>query len=165
VSDIEQEKAIIAEVIVTAWKDQAYREKLAGDPAGVLREAGLELPADCRVTLMEDTGDVSHVSIPRLEDMAATDKERFMAELAGLVPVPAGIEVRLHQDTADERFFVLPLPPLEIDELSDEELKLVVGGNGGNGGAGGVFGGNGGAGGYLGNAGLLGGNGGNGGAG
>ena len=73
--------------------------------------------------------------------------------------------MRLHQDTEDERFLVLPLPPLEIDELSDEELKLVVGGNGGNGGAGGVFGGNGGAGGYLGNAGLLGGNGGNGGAG
>jgi hypothetical protein len=162
-SDIEQERAIIAEVIVTAWKDQAYREKLAADPAGVLMEAGLELPADCRVTVVENTGTVSHVSIPRLEDMAATDKEQFMAELAGLVPVPAGREVRLHQDTADERFFVLPLPPQEVDELSDEDLKLVVGGLGGNGGAGGSagwFGGNGGAGG---NAGWLGGNGGNGG--
>jgi hypothetical protein len=162
-SDVEQERAIIAEVIVDAWKNEAFRERLVGDPAGVLREAGLELPADCRVTLMQDTGNVSHVSIPRLEEMASTDKERFMAELAGLVPVPAGIEVRLHQDTADERFFVLPLPPLEIDELDDDELKLVVGGLGGNGGAGGILGGNGGNGGTGGSAGWLGGNGGNGG--
>ena len=29
-SDIEQERAIIAEVIVNAWKDEAYREKLVG---------------------------------------------------------------------------------------------------------------------------------------
>ena len=152
-SDIEQERAIIAEVIVTAWKDQAYREKLAGDPAGVLREAGLELPADCRVTLMEDTGDVSHISIPRLEDMAATDKERFMAELAGLVPVPAGdrgAPAPGHRGRALLRAAAAAPGDRRAQRRGAQDWWSAA--TAATAGAGGVFGGNGGAGGYLGNA-------------
>ena len=71
------------------------------------------------------------------------------------------VELRLHQNTEDELVLVLPLPPHEAEELSDEELQMVLGsGNGGAGGLGGLFGregGNGGTGGFGG----LGGNGGN----
>jgi len=161
-SESEKERAIVAELIVNAWRDEAYREKLIGDPAATLKDAGLALPADCRVTVLEDTSTVSHISIPRLEDVAAGEKEQFMADLARLVPIPAGFELRLHQNTENEHFLVLPLPPHEMEGLSEEELETVVGGGiGGNGGAGGLFGigGNGGAGG------LFGGNGGNGGTG
>ncbi len=162
-SESEKERVIAAEVIVNAWKDEAYRQKLIDDPAGTVKEAGLALPADCQVTVLESTSTVSHISIPRFEDMAAGDKEQFMADLAKLIPVPAGLELRLHQNTENERFLVLPLPPHQAEELSDEELMMVLGsgngGNGGNGGAGGILGGNGGVGG------ILGGNGGNGGTG
>jgi hypothetical protein len=130
-SESENDRVIVAELIVNAWRDEAYREKLIGDPAGALKDAGLALPADCRVTVLEDTGAVSHISIPRLEDMAAGGKEQFMADLAGLIPIPAGLELRLHQNTENERFLVLPLPPHEMEGLSDEELNLVVGGTGG----------------------------------
>ena len=170
-SEREKERAIVAEVIVNAWRDEAYREKLIGDPAGTLKDAGLVLSADCRVTLLEDTSTVAHISIPRLEDLAAGEKEQFMADLAGLIPIPSGIELRLRQSTGDERFLVLPLPPSEMEGLSDEELMTVVGGgNGGNGGTGGILGGNGGIGGNGGNGGIggnggVGGNGGNGGVG
>ena len=173
-SESEKDRVIAAEVIVNAWKDEAYRRKLIDDPAGVLQGAGLTVPADCRITVLENTSTVSHIPIPSLEDMGADDKEQFMAELAQLIPVPGGFEMRLHQNTASERFLVLPLSPHQAEELSDEELKMVLGGgNGGNGGTGGffggngLFGGNGGAGGLLGGnggaGGLLGGNGGNGG--
>jgi len=168
-SESEQERVIAAEVIVNAWKDEAYRQKVIGDPAGVLKEAGLTLPADCRVTVLESTSAVSHISIPRLEDMAAGDKEQFMAELARLIPMPAGLELRLHQNTENERFLVLPLSPHQAEELSDEELMMVLGsGNGGAGGNAGLFGiggnggngGVGGIGGIGGNGGFFGGNGG-----
>jgi hypothetical protein len=163
----EEERAIVAEAIVMAWRDEGYRERLIADPAGVLRDAGLTLPAGCRVTLLEDTPTVAHVTVPSLEDMAGGGREPFMAELAALIPLPAGLELRLHQDTETERFVVLPLPPQPVEELSDDELKLVVGGfavDGGNGGAGGI-GGAGGNGGNGGAGGLFGGIGGNGGAG
>jgi hypothetical protein len=137
-SDIEKERVIAAEVLVNAWRDVAYRSKLLADPAGILRAAGLALPDECRVTVLENAPAVWHIAIPSLEDMAASEKEQFMAELGMMIPVPAGVELHLHQSTASERFLVLPLQPQDARELSDEELKVVLGsGNGGNGGAGG----------------------------
>ena len=111
-SESEKDRVIAAEVIVNAWKDEVYRRKLIDDPAGVLQGAGLTVPADCRITVLENTSTVSHIPIPSLEDMGADDKEQFMAELAQLIPVPGGFEMRLHQNTASERFLVLPLPLL-----------------------------------------------------
>ena len=169
-SESEQERVIAAGVIVNAWKDEAYRRKLIDDPGGVLREAGLTVPADCQITVLENTSTVSHIPIPSLEDMGVAHKEQFMAELAQLIPVPGGFEMRLHQNTASERFLVLPLSPHQAEELSDEELKMVlgsgtcsIGGNGGDGGDAGLLygnGGNGGAGGFLGGNGGDGGRGG-----
>ena len=119
--------------------------------------------------MVANSDDTWHLSIPRLEDLAAGDTERLGAELATMLPLPDGVELRLHQDTGDERFVVLPLPPDEAAALSDEELKAVVGGgNGGDGGNGGTIGivsgagGNGGAGGDGGASILFGGNGGTG---
>ena len=161
-SESEKERVIAAEVLVNAWRDEAYRSRLLDDPVGILKEAGLSLPAECRVTVLENSPAVWHIAIPRLEDLAAGEKEQFMAELGTMIPVPAGVELRLHQSTERERFLVLPLQSQEAEELSDEDLKVVLGsGNGGAGGNAGLFEGNGGL--FGGNAGLFGGNGGNGG--
>ncbi len=159
-SEHENERVVVGGAIVRAWRDEAYRRQLLGDPATVLREAGLELPAGCRVTVLEDTDAVAHVAVPRAEDLTAGQKERFAAELAAQLPLPAGREVRLRQNTDEELFLVLPLPPAPMDELDDEELLAVVGG--GNGGAGGaplsilLDGGNGGNGGAGGSGVILG---------
>jgi len=162
-TESEKHRGVVAEATVKAWKDEAYRARLLDDPAGVLQDAGLELPAGCKVTMLENTGGVVHVAIPRLEDMAAGEKEWFMAELDRMIPAPAGLELRLHQNSDEELFLVLPQSPHQMEELSDEELVTVWGG--GNGGAGaygfvgtdwiksGGFGGNGGAGGRGGAAG------------
>lgn len=167
-TESEKQRAVVAEATVRAWKDEAYRTRLLDDPAGVLRGAGLELPAGCKVTMLENTGSVAHVAIPRLEDMAAGEKDWFMAELARIIPAPAGLELRLHQNTDDELFLVLPQSPHQVEELSDEELMTVWGGgNGGNGGAGAFgffgtdwiksgFGGKGGDGGNGGAGGMIG---------
>jgi uncharacterized membrane protein YgcG len=158
-SEHENERAVIAGVIVGAWRDDSFRTRLLDDPVRVLEEAGLVLPADCRVTVLEDTPTVRHVAIPRLEELVAGERERLMAELATVIPLPAGVELRLRQNTATERFVVLPLPHPEAARLGDAALKTVVGGgfpasfgSGGDGGAGGIVGsggngGNGGAGG------------------
>jgi hypothetical protein len=163
----EQERAVVAGAIVGAWRDEGYRERLISDGAAVLRAAGLELPEGCRVVVVENTDSIWHLAVPRGEDAAGDEIEQFVAELADQLPLPPGVELHLHQDLHDKRHIVLPLAPREMDALSDDELKSVVGGvlmnggNGGTGGNGGLFG-NGGAGGNGGNGGA-GGNGGTGG--
>ena len=156
-SEREQERVVTAEVIVNAWRDETYLERLIDDPAAVFADAGLVLPPGCRVTVLVNSDDTWHLAFPRLEDLAAEDREQVATELAALIPLPGGVELHVHQNTAEERFVVLPPAPERMDALSDEELMQVVGGgNGGNAGAGGAYGG------FLGGAG---GNGGNGGAG
>ena len=171
----EQERAVVAEAIVNAWRDDGYRERLITDGAAVLRDAGLALPADCRVVVVENGDGIWHLSVPRAEGAPDGEMQQFVADLAGQLPLPAGTELHLHQDTQDERYVVLPPATDEMEALSDDELMSVVGGiifsggNGGDGGAGGVLGttvilsGNGGVAGLTGGNGGAGGNGGTGG--
>jgi uncharacterized membrane protein YgcG len=162
-TNADQERIVIAEVIRKAWAAGAGREALLRNPSQVLREAGLDLPEGQTVTILEDTQAVRHLVLPA----TVTDEVRqeVLALLSQAIPLPVGLELRLHQNSDAERFLVLPLPLGEDESLTEDALGLVVGGNGGNGGAGGN-GGLGGLGGNGGNGGLfLGGNGGNGGVG
>ena len=146
----DQQRAVVAEVIVRAWRDDTYRDALVVDPVGTLRAAGVVLPDNVRVTVLEDVPGISHVAIPR--DMGAQESANFVTELAQMLPLPDSSELRLHQSAQDEFIFVLPLPPDGASSLNEDLLDLVVGGgNGGNGGNGGFaglggLGGNGGAG-------------------
>jgi hypothetical protein len=59
-------------------------------------------------------------------------KKRLVADPAAVsrefgMPVPPGIEVRIVEDTATVRHFILPPRP-ELAELSDEQLDQVAGG-------------------------------------
>ena len=161
-SNGKQERATAADVIVRSFRDSVYRRRLVDEPAAVLREAGISIPDGTEVTLLENTNSLSHVAIPSAENLVAGLKADFLAQLGGLLPLPAGVELRLHQETTTQRFFVLPIPPADPTGLSEEELAdVVAAGNGGDGGLFGGNGGNGGAGGNAGNGGLFG-NGGNG---
>jgi hypothetical protein len=44
------------------------------------------------------------------------------------VGIPAGTKVKVIEDTADTKHFVLPATPSDAAELSDEELEKVAGG-------------------------------------
>ena len=57
-------------------------------------------------------------------------KERLLSHPAEVIresgiPVPDGIAIRVHEDSASVRNIVLPAKP---DKLSDEQLSMVVGG-------------------------------------
>ena len=173
-TDNEREVAVAAQVVANAWRDEAYRAALLANPSAVLADAGLNLGDGVDVTVLEDTDEVRHLAVPRgLDDFGA-----IAADIAAMLPLADGVELRVRQSTDSSRFLVLPVAPQEADQLSDDELTVVigganggvagnagVGGNGGNGGAGGRGGngGNGGLGGVVGGYGGNGGNGGNGG--
>lgn len=156
-----QDQIVAAEVIVAAWRDEDYRTSLIADPVRVLRAAGADLPEGVEVVVVEETPDVAHLAVPA--EVSGADADRIASDIARLLPLAGGRELRIHQSTAGRRFLVLPQAPQSSEDLTDAELTGVVGGGngglGGNGGNGGLMG-NGGVGGNGGLAGL-GGNGGN----
>lgn len=72
-----------AQFMAKVWSDPQFKQRLVQDPAGVMREQGIE--------------------------------------------VPQGIDVRVVENT--ENVFYLVLPPRPSEEISDEQLESVAGGN------------------------------------
>ncbi len=66
-----------------AWyKSEAYRSRVVRDPRGVLREFGLDLPADTRITVWDASAESRYMVVPRRPDGTEGMSE---TELAGLV--------------------------------------------------------------------------------
>ena len=53
------------QVVARAWRDEAVKQRLLSDPAGVLREEGIEVPAGQQVRLVENTDQVMHLVLPQ----------------------------------------------------------------------------------------------------
>src|SRR5262245_36486748 len=51
-------------VAARAWSDPAYKARLMADPAAVLKEAGVDLPAGMKLKAVENTGDTMHFVLP-----------------------------------------------------------------------------------------------------
>lgn len=54
----------IGEVIVKAWTDDDFKQRLLADPATVLQENGVQIPAGVGVKVVEDTNDVNYLVLP-----------------------------------------------------------------------------------------------------
>jgi hypothetical protein len=60
-----QEKARrLGEVILKAWTDEDYLQRLRDDPAAALDEEGISVPPGVSVVLHEDTDEVNHLVLP-----------------------------------------------------------------------------------------------------
>jgi hypothetical protein len=57
-------EAARARMITRAWRDPAFKKKLAADPKAVLAEAGINLPAGVTVSLVEDSDTHLHLVLP-----------------------------------------------------------------------------------------------------
>lgn len=76
------------------YKSAAYRSRAVIDPRGVLREFGLELPADTQVRVWDSTAELRYLVLPQ----PPTGMERMSEEqLAALVSRDAMIGVALVQ--------------------------------------------------------------------
>ena len=52
------------QVVARAWRDEAFKQRLLADPAGVLREHGIAVPAGQQVRVVEDTDQQVHLPLP-----------------------------------------------------------------------------------------------------
>jgi Nitrile hydratase, alpha chain len=52
------------QLMARAWADPAFKAKLLADPASVLKESGLQVPAGITIKVVENTDKVVHLTLP-----------------------------------------------------------------------------------------------------
>lgn len=126
-SEGDRERAIFAEAVARAWKDSAFRAQLISKPKEALSSLGYKVGDDVEIHVVEDTAKSRHLSLP---DASRFDefRERLHSRIDRGLPLPEGVSLTLHQNTAKTKFFVLPLQPAATDQLSEDELASVAGG-------------------------------------
>lgn len=133
-----------ARVVARAWTDPAYKARLLADPNAAIRELGIESGA-YKLVVLENS--------PRLHNLVVcTLCSCYPRAVLGLPPdwyksrayrsravreprtvlhefgtaIPDGVEVRVHDSTADMRYLVLPERPAGTEGMSERELADLV---------------------------------------
>jgi nitrile hydratase len=135
-----------ARVVAKAWSDPAFRQRLFANGRAAVAELGFELPRHHRhLVVLENTPAVHNVicctlcsctaftliGLPPdwykdLEYRARVVREsRTVLREMGL-DLPAGIEIRVWDTTADTRYMVLPVQPAETIGWSEDRLAALV---------------------------------------
>jgi len=79
-------------MVAKAWSDQAFKARLLADPAAVLKEHGMEVPADVTIKVLDHSAKVSHLILPAPPEELS---EEFLQQVAGgAIPGPLPIWFR-----------------------------------------------------------------------
>lgn len=62
-------------LVAQAWSDAGLKASLLEDPAGVLRDHGVEVPFGVELRVVEDTPDVRHLVLPPSPEGELADEE------------------------------------------------------------------------------------------
>ena len=74
-ADEEQGKAATyGKIIAKAWRDPSFKAKLIADPQGTLKQAGVSIPGDVTVKVVEDTDTHFHLVLPAKPAGALSDE-------------------------------------------------------------------------------------------
>ena len=133
-----------AKIVARAWTDPEFKKRLLADGSSAIKEFGLDM-GELRLVVVENTEQVHNVIVctlcscyPRAvlglppswyksrEYRSRTVREpRKVLEEFGTI-LPSGIEVRVHDSTADMRYLVLPMRPAGTEGMSEDELAAIV---------------------------------------
>ncbi len=133
-----------AKIVAHAWTNDDYKARLLDDGANAIRELGFDLEP-YEFTVMENTKTVHNVIVctlcscyPRsLLGMSpawyksSNYRARIVREPRAVlaefgVNLSDGVEVRVHDSTAELRYMVLPERPTGTDGWSQEQLAALV---------------------------------------
>ena len=137
--------ALGAKAVARAWVDPAFKGKLLADTRAALMDLGVDIGTLADYRTVENTADVHNVVVCTLcscypkyllgippawykslayRSRVVMDPRGVLAEF-GLRPAP-GVEVRVHDSTAELRYLVLPARPAGTDGWSEEQLAALV---------------------------------------
>jgi nitrile hydratase len=135
-----------ARVVARAWVDAEFRQRLLADAAAAIEEIGLSAgPQGEHLTELENTPTVHNMvvctlcscypwpvlGLPPVWYKSAAYRSRAVIDPRGVlhefgVDLPAGIEVRVWDSSAELRYMVLPMRPAGTEHLSEDELAALV---------------------------------------
>ncbi len=88
-------------LVEKAWSDKAFKEKLLTDSAGVLKEAGIDVPEGVEIRFLENTEKVIHVVLPSLPPLDGELSGIELDAVAGGVYVPGDCTVPVEKDALE----------------------------------------------------------------
>jgi nitrile hydratase subunit alpha len=134
-----------ARLVARAWLDDEYKELLLSDAKAAASELGIHPEHPAEFVVVENTSEVHNLIVctlcscyPRAilgrppdwyksfnyRSRAVREPRAVMREF-GFEP-PEGVEVVVHDSTADVRYMVLPMRPPGTESLSEEALAELV---------------------------------------
>jgi len=134
-----------AKVVARAWIDPEYRRRLLDDGTAACAELGFEGPQGEYIVVLEDTPSIHNVIVctqcsctawpvlglppdwykrPEYRARVVREPRRVLREMG--TELPADVEVRVWDTTAETRYLVLPLRPARTAGWSEQELEALV---------------------------------------
>ena len=137
--------ALGAKVVARAWADPAFKKRLLADTRAALAELGIDIGTLAEFRTVENTAKVHNVivctlcscypkmllGVPPAWYKALAYRSRTVVDPRGVltefgVELPKGVEVRVHDSTADLRYIVLPMRPKGTQGWSERRLAGLV---------------------------------------
>ena len=137
--------ALGARMVARAWCDPAYKQRLLADGSAAAEELLGITVAPLRLIVVENTPALHNVIVCTLcscyprnvlglppdwyksrdyRSRAVSEPRAVLAEFG--TRIAAGVEVRVHDSTADMRYLVLPARPRGTEGWSEERLAGIV---------------------------------------
>ena len=136
--------AMGARIVARAWSDPDYKARLLADGRAAAEELGAEITA-AQLVVVENTAQVHNVvvctlcscyprsllGLPPKWYKSAEYRKRVVREPRAVLAefdtrLPDGMEVRVHDSTADMRYLVLPLRPDGAEGMDQDALAALV---------------------------------------
>lgn len=133
-----------AELVARAWTDNGYRERLVADSKAAAAELGMDI-GPIPILVMENTPETHNLVVctlcscyPRFllgippdwyksrsyRSRAVREPRTVLAEFG--TEFAAGVDIRVHDSTADMRYMVLPMRPSGTAGMREAELAKLV---------------------------------------
>ncbi len=134
--------ALGARVVARAWAEPDFRDRLVAQPVETLSEY---VPQPVPIAVLVDTPTLHHVIVCTLcscypsallgnppawyksfeyRSLVVREPRAVLAEFG--TELDPGVEIRVHDSTAEQRYLVLPLRPGGTDGWSQEQLARLV---------------------------------------
>ena len=134
-----------ARVVARAWTNPAYKQRLLADGTAAIAELGYRGEQGADIRVLENTPKIHNLVVCTLcscypwpvlglppvwyksdayRSRAVIDPRGVLRELG--TEVAAGVEVRVWDSTAEQRYLVLPERPAGTEKLSEEQLAALV---------------------------------------
>jgi nitrile hydratase len=137
--------ALGAKVIARAWTDPRFKKHLLLDSRAALAEFGVDIGTLAEYRTLENTAKIHNVvvctlcscypkmllGIPPVWYKSLAYRSRVVADPRGVlrefgVEIPSGVDIRVHDSTADLRYIVLPQRPEGTEDWTAEQLASIV---------------------------------------